>query len=109
MVTGLRRTKDFAISVGSGSYTAEYTPLSEQDELGQSLLVMRKNLKEYAEDMEEKVRERTAEVVRQKEEIEKQSEQIAELYEQVKDSILYAKRIQEAILPSIEEIDNALK
>lgn len=109
VVAGLRRTKDFAIAVGSGSYNAEYTPLSEQDELGQSLLLMRKNLKEYSEDMEEKVRERTAEVVRQKEEIEKQSEQIAELYEQVKDSILYAKRIQEAILPSKDEIDNALK
>lgn len=109
VVTGLRRTKDFAIAVGSGSYDSEYQPLSEQDELGQSLLLMRKNLQEYAEDMEEKVRERTAEVVRQKEEIEKQSDQIAELYEQVKDSILYAKRIQEAILPSKEEIDTALK
>ncbi|MEZ4722249.1 MAG: SpoIIE family protein phosphatase [Flavobacteriales bacterium] len=109
VVTGLRRTKDFRYRIGSGAYTAEYTPLSDQDELGQSLLLMRKNLKEYSEDMEEKVRERTAEVVRQKEEIEKQSEQIAELYEQVKDSILYAKRIQEAILPSKMEIDNALK
>jgi len=109
VVTGLRRTKDFAIAVGSGTYNSDYTPLSEQDELGQSLLLMRKNLREYSEDMEEKVRERTAEVVRQKEEIQKQSEQIAELYEQVKDSILYAKRIQEAILPSKEEIDTALK
>lgn len=109
VVTGLRRTKDFAISVGSGTYNSDYTPLSDQDELGQSLLLMRKNLKEYSEDMEEKVRERTAEVVRQKEEIQKQGEQIAELYEQVKDSILYAKRIQEAILPSKEEIDSAIK
>ncbi|MEQ9186785.1 MAG: SpoIIE family protein phosphatase [Cryomorphaceae bacterium] len=109
VVAGLRSTKDFAIAVGSGGYNTEYTPLSDQDELGQSLLVMRKNLKEYSEDMEEKVRERTAEVVRQKEEIEKQSEQIAELYEQVKDSILYAKRIQEAILPSKEEIKASLQ
>lgn len=108
VVTGLRRTKDFALAVGSGTYESQYTPLSDQDELGQSLLVMRKNLKEYAEDMEEKVRERTAEVVRQKEELQKQGEQIAELYEQVKDSILYAKRIQEAILPSVEEIASAL-
>lgn len=109
VVAGLRRTKDFANIVGSGRYDSEYTPLSEQDELGQSLLLMRQNLKEYSEEMEEKVRERTAEVVRQKEEIEKQSEQIAELYEQVKDSILYAKRIQEAILPSREEINESLK
>lgn len=109
VVTGLRRTKDFAIAVGSGTYNSNYTPLSDQDELGQSLLVMRKNLQEYSEDMEQKVRERTAEITRQNEEIQKQSAQIAELYEQVKDSILYAKRIQEAILPSKEEIDMALK
>ncbi len=109
VVAGIGRAKDFAIAVGSGEYVSEYTPLSEQDELGQSLLVMRTNLKEYAEDMEQKVKERTAEVVRQKEEIEKQSEQIAELYEQVKDSILYAKRIQEAILPSKAEIDMSIK
>ena len=109
VVAGLRRTKDFASAVGSGTYNSEYDSLSEQDELGQSLLLMRKNLKDYAEDMEEKVRARTAEVVRQKEEIEKQSAQISELYEQVKDSILYAKRIQEAILPSKENIDTALK
>lgn len=57
VVTGLRRTKDFAFSVGSGSYDSNYKPLSDQDELGLSLLVMRKNLKEYSEDMEEKVRE----------------------------------------------------
>lgn len=109
VVTGLRRTKDFAIAVGSGTYNSSYTPLSDQDELGQSLLVMRKNLQEYSEDMEQKVRERTAEITRQNEEIQKQSAQIAELYDQVKDSILYAKRIQEAILPSKEEINTALK
>lgn len=109
VVAGLKRTKDFATDVGSGNYTTEYQPLSDKDELGQSLIVMRNNLKEYSEEMEEKVRERTAEVVRQKEEIQKQSEQIAELYEQVKDSILYAKRIQEAILPSREEISKTLR
>lgn len=109
VVSGLRGTKDFAIAVGSGEYNSNYTPLSDQDELGQSLLLMRQNLQEYSEDMEQKVRERTAEITRQNEEIQKQSAQIAELYEQVKDSILYAKRIQEAILPSKEEINTALK
>jgi serine phosphatase RsbU (regulator of sigma subunit) len=109
VVSGLRGTKDFASAVGSGEYNSSYTPLSDQDELGQSLLLMRQNLQEYSEDMEQKVRERTAEITRQNEEIQKQSAQIAELYEQVKDSILYAKRIQEAILPSKEEIDTALK
>jgi serine phosphatase RsbU (regulator of sigma subunit) len=49
--------------------------------------------------LEDKVAQRTAEVVRQKAEIELQAQKIEVLYKQVTDSIRYAKRIQEAILP----------
>jgi serine phosphatase RsbU (regulator of sigma subunit) len=51
--------------------------------------------------LEEKVQERTAEVVRQKQEIEVKSQEIT-------DSINYAKRIQQSILPPLEEIAAAL-
>jgi len=51
--------------------------------------------------LEQKVDERTAEVMMQKEIVETQNKEI-------RDSILYAKRIQEAILPSQEEILKAL-
>jgi GAF domain-containing protein/serine phosphatase RsbU (regulator of sigma subunit) len=47
------------------------------------------------EDVEQKVVERTAQVVKQKEELEEKNKDIT-------DSINYAKRIQEAILPSLE-------
>lgn len=108
LIHGLKRTKDFANDIGSGKFDTHYEPLSEQDELGKALLTMRRDLEENERVLEDKVRQRTAEVLRQKEEIEVQSKQIEELYNQVTDSILYAKRIQEAILPSDDEIKKYL-
>jgi serine phosphatase RsbU (regulator of sigma subunit) len=54
------------------------------------------------ENMEEKVKERTVEVVKQKEIIEEKNKHIT-------DSIIYAKRIQQAILPPEEVFVNYLK
>jgi len=109
VVMGLKQTKDFANDVGSGKFDTEYQPLSDEDVLGHALIRMRGDLKVLTTELEAKVKERTAEVVRQKEEIEGQSRQIEELYNQVTDSILYAKRIQEAILPSNEDISKHVK
>jgi len=99
VIEGLKRTKDFAEAVGSGKFDAEYKPLSSKDTLGKALLKMRDDLAENERFLEEKVRQRTAEVVAQKEEIDKQKAQIEEYFVQVTDSIKYAKKIQEAILP----------
>ncbi len=95
----LKRTKDFAKAVGSGNFNTEYKPLSSKDTLGNALLKMRDDLAENERFLEEKVRQRTAEVVKQKEELEKQRLQIEEYFVQVTDSIKYAQKIQEAILP----------
>lgn len=99
VVNGLKRTKNFAEVVGSGKFDTEYRPLSSKDSLGHALLRMRDDLAENERFLEEKVRQRTAEVVAQKEEIDKQKEQIEEYFLQVTDSIKYAQKIQEAILP----------
>jgi len=99
VVKGLKSTKDFAQEVGSGNFDTDYTPLSSKDSLGKALLKMRDDLAENERFLEEKVRQRTAEVVKQKEEIDKQKEQIEEYFVQVTDSIKYAQKIQEAILP----------
>ncbi|MBL4710622.1 MAG: SpoIIE family protein phosphatase [Flavobacteriales bacterium] len=99
VVEGLKRTKDFAQEVGSGNFDTEYKPLSSKDSLGNALLKMRDDLAENERFLEEKVRQRTAEVVKQKEEIDKQKEQLEEYFVQVTDSIKYAQKIQEAILP----------
>ncbi|MEA2107006.1 MAG: SpoIIE family protein phosphatase [Bacteroidota bacterium] len=50
--------------------------------------------------LEQIVKERTEEVVKQKEEIEKQRDEIAEKNRSITDSIEYASRIQNAVLPS---------
>lgn len=57
------------------------------------------------EELEEIVKERTAEVVAQKDEIEAQNEKISIQNEEIKSSIHYASRIQGAILTPNEQID----
>ena len=99
LVEGLRRTTDFSHAVAAGNFEAEYQPLSEEDMVGHALLKMRDELGQRERILEMKVVERTEEVVRQKEEVERQSRKVVELYKNVTDSIRYAKRLQESILP----------
>ncbi len=99
LVEGLRRTTDFSHAVAAGNFEAEYQPLSEEDMLGHALLKMRDELGQRERVLEMKVIERTEEVVRQKEEVVRQSRKVEELYTNVTDSIKYAKRLQESILP----------
>ncbi|MEQ9443760.1 MAG: GAF domain-containing protein [Cyclobacteriaceae bacterium] len=54
LVKGLRDTSFFAESIGKGEYQSEFKPLSEEDVLGNSLLGMRDNLQQVAE--EDKIR-----------------------------------------------------
>lgn len=108
VVDGLKRTKDFAREVGSGNFDTEYKPLSSKDTLGIALLKMRDDLAENERFLEEKVRQRTAEVVAQAAEIDKQKSQIEEYFVQVTDSIKYAQKIQEAILPPDYQVKRML-
>lgn len=99
LIGTMKLTTEFAREVGSGNFDSYYKPLSEEDNLGLALLKMREDLHVNERMLEDKVAQRTAEVVRQKAEIELQSQKIEVFYKQVTDSIRYAKRIQEAILP----------
>jgi len=99
LVDGLRRTTDFSHAVAAGNFEADYQPLSDEDMLGHALLKMRDELGQRERILEMKVVERTEEVVRQKEEVERQSRKVVELYKNVTDSIRYAKRLQDSILP----------
>jgi serine phosphatase RsbU (regulator of sigma subunit)/HAMP domain-containing protein len=105
LVDGLRKTKEFSLMVGAGNFSATYQPLSDEDELGHALIKMRDDLAANERVLEQKVVERTNEVVRQKEQIEMQKERVTELYKDLTDSINYAKRMQQAILPNREEVD----
>lgn len=49
LTDGLNKTSHFAQEVGAGNFDTSFTPLSEKDTLGNSLLQMRENLKRNAE------------------------------------------------------------
>lgn len=102
LVKGMKHTKDFSREVASGNFEYEYKPLSEEDDLGNALILMRDELKERERNLEQKVEERTREIAKQK-------DKIQELYKDVTDSIKYAKRLQDSILPPDSQIKKSLK
>ena len=99
LVKGLKETTQFAHEVGQSNFKYPYQPLSDDDVLGHALLKMKDELAETERILEQKVKERTEEVVRQKDEIDNQKSKLEELYTDVTDSIRYAKRLQDSILP----------
>mgnify|MGYP000223936658 CR=1 FL=1 len=90
------------ISDGHLEERVEVIGNNEITTLSQKFNLMIEQLEVLYTELEEKVKERTAEVVRQKDEIEEQQRRIT-------DSIRYAKRIQTAILPPKDFADRVLK
>ena len=93
---GLARTQKFSQEVGGGDFETPYEPLSDDDALGKALLSMRSSLAANERELEGKVTERTEELAQQKARAE-------EILGDLQDSIAYALRIQQAILPSEQE------
>lgn len=91
------KTSNFANEIGKGNLTVNYEKLGQNDMLGNALINMRDSLHAYSEEMEQKVFERTQEVL-------EKSSKLELAYREIRDSITYAKRIQESILPSNELI-----
>lgn len=50
LILGLKQTSEFAENIGKGEFNASYTPLSDDDVLGNSLINMRNNLKKVSDD-----------------------------------------------------------
>lgn len=95
LAEGLNRTREFSLEVGKGNFKTAYTPLSTDDALGHAIMKMRDDLSTNEQELEGKVLARTAEV-------EEQKERIEVLYSDLRDSINYAERIQQAILPTAQ-------
>lgn len=68
-----------------------------------------KEVEDLSGNLEKKVIERTAEVTRQKDEIEEQNKKIELAYKHITDSVVYASRIQKAMLLKEEEISRHFK
>ncbi len=60
LIDALERTRKFATEIGNGHFDATFSPLSEQDETGKSLLKMRSELKRLMELAEKERALRTA-------------------------------------------------
>ena len=74
--------------------------------LGLIIFVVRANMRRKATNRE--LKHKNAEILEKSQEISLQKQQIEEKNQEIVDSITYAKRIQEAILPSNEVIKSAL-
>ena len=102
LIQSMQHTTDFAYETGKGNFEATYIPLSKDDSLGQALLKMREGLAESERILEQKVIERTEEVVRQRHIVE-------EKHKEITDSINYAERIQRSFLATKDLLDENLK
>ena len=90
------------ISEGNLNERIEVDGSKELAELSENFNVMVERLKESYEGLEQKVKERTAEVVHQKKLIE-------EKHKEITDSINYAERIQKSFLATKAHLDENLK
>lgn len=96
------------ITDGHLNERAEVLGNNEITTLSEKFNNMIERLERSYNELEQKVIERTAEIRKQKEEIELQKNDIQEKNQSIMDSIHYAKRIQNAILPSDDFWHNAL-
>lgn len=87
------KTSVFANEIGKGNLSVPYQKLSDNDVLGNALINMRDSLFAYSSEMENKVKERTLEVI-------EKNAKLEHAYREIRDSITYAKRIQQSILPA---------
>ncbi len=92
-----KQTSSFAKEIGKGNLAVNYETLSNEDTLGEALIHMRDSLRAYSEDMEARVQQRT-------EEVREKTRKLEHAYKEIRDSINYARRIQESILPSTDMI-----
>jgi methyl-accepting chemotaxis protein len=101
LITGQTSVRKFVNALGSGDFKTHYEPLSPEDEMAPDFIKTRDELAENERITEKKIKERTQELA-------EKNRIVTELYQDLKDSIQYAKRLQDSILPTDEIIQNTL-
>ncbi len=103
----------FAFGLGYRSRLKEQEKRTAQEEHINQLQKNEEQLQNHRQELEKKVADRTSEIQSQQEEIEHQNERLTETFDrlnksygQIRDSINYAGRIQEAVLPRDEELED---
>ncbi|MBN1186383.1 MAG: SpoIIE family protein phosphatase [Bacteroidales bacterium] len=127
----IKKLVDSVIRISGGHFNERVELLGNNEitKLSEKFNIMIEQLESYYNELEQKVKERTAEIVQQKEEIEAQRDtleeqrnMLAEINEHLQkayneidqqkkhitDSIYYARRIQNAILPPKEYVQELL-
>lgn len=105
LIQGQERIRTFVNSIGSGDFTVDYDPLSSDDELAPDFLKTRDALAENERITEMKIVQRTKELEEKNRQINSQSKKVITLYQDLRDSIEYARRLQESILPTKDFIE----
>lgn len=105
LIQGQERIRTFVNAIGSGDFTVDYDQLSEEDELAPDFLKTRDALAENERITEMKIAQRTKELEEKNRQINEQSKKVITLYQDLRDSIEYARRLQESILPTKEFIE----
>jgi len=129
----LKASAFFAQEIENGNFDAPFVARSPADRLGNALLAMKKSLKNYSQDMENQVAQRTEEVRKKEldlraaytelqaseeelkqyaeellitnEQLDEQNRRINKQTTKIIDSIQYSKRIQLAIIPENKELE----
>jgi serine phosphatase RsbU (regulator of sigma subunit) len=107
LIQGQERIKLFVNSIGSGDFNVNYDPLSADDELAPDFIKTRDALAENERITEMKITQRTKELEEKNRQINEQSKRVITLYKDLRDSIEYAKRLQDSILPTQEQLKKA--
>jgi serine phosphatase RsbU (regulator of sigma subunit) len=107
LIQGQERIKLFVNSLGSGDFAVQYDPLSDDDELAPDFIKTRDALAENERITEMKIAQRTKELEEKNRQINEQSKRVITLYQDLRDSIEYAKRLQDSILPTQEQLKKA--
>ncbi len=104
LIEGQTRIRAFVNSLGSGEFDIDYMPLSAEDELAPDFKKTREALAENERITELKITQRTKELEEKNKQINEQSKRVITLYQDLRDSIEYARRLQESILPTTEMV-----